>query len=407
VQVNPDDGFRLFCFPYAGGNAAVYHGLRKAAGPHLAVCPVELPGRGRRRALALHTLMGPLVRELADDLEADLDRPFAFFGHSLGGLIAFELARELRERGAPEPSQLFLSAIAPPQTPRDRSPLHSAGDAEIGRRLRILGGTPQELLEDAQMMALTIPVLRADSSVLERYAYRPGPPLVQPLTVFGALDDPVAPPECLGGWRRHSVRGMRQRLYPGGHFYLHEAAADVMRSIEESLGLPEPPGQAGQDETSESGVMSMQPAGDITAGIGLLRIDHVGMAVANLDEAVDLYQRVFGMRCTHMEVNEEQGVREAMMQVGPDAGGSSLQLLAPLDPASMIARFLNKNGPGVQQVAYTVRDIEAACAELRSRGMRLLYNTPKRGTAGSRVNFLFPTDTGGVLVELVEPARAR
>ncbi|WP_217710457.1 methylmalonyl-CoA epimerase [Streptomyces sp. NA04227] len=148
----------------------------------------------------------------------------------------------------------------------------------------------------------------------------------------------------------------------------------------------------------------MQATEDVTSGIGLLRIDHVGMAVPDLDEAIGFYERVFGMRCTHVEENEEQGVREAMMAVGPDDNGSRIQLLAPLAPGSMIARFLDKSGPGVQQVAYTVKDIDAACAELRARGLRLLYNTPKRGTAGSRVNFVFPTDAGGVLLELVEPA---
>lgn len=110
------------------------------------------------------------------------------------------------------------------------------------------------------------------------------------------------------------------------------------------------------------------------------------------------------MRCVHTEVNAEQGVREAMLAVGPDAEGGCVQLLAPLTPESTIAKFLDKKGPGVQQVAYTVEDIDAACAKLRERGVKLLYDTPKRGTANSRVNFVHPKDAGGVLVELVEPA---
>jgi methylmalonyl-CoA/ethylmalonyl-CoA epimerase len=141
------------------------------------------------------------------------------------------------------------------------------------------------------------------------------------------------------------------------------------------------------------------------AGIGLLRIDHVGVAVADLDAAVEFYSRVFGMRCAHVETNEEQGVREAMMAVGPDASGGCVQLLAPLTPESTIAKFLDRNGPGVQQVAYTVADVDAACAALRERGVRLLYAEPRRGTAGSRINFVHPKDAGGVLVELVEPAK--
>ena len=150
-------------------------------------------------------------------------------------------------------------------------------------------------------------------------------------------------------------------------------------------------------------------AGTITGGpvtdTGLLRVDHVGIAVADLDEAIEFYARVFGMRCVHVEENPDQGVREAMLAVGPSDDGARIQLLAPLNPQSTIAKFLDRSGPGVQQVAYTVTDIEATCAALHERGVRLLYDVPRRGTANSRVNFVHPKDAGGVLVELVEPAR--
>ncbi|GAA3748443.1 methylmalonyl-CoA epimerase [Plantactinospora mayteni] len=146
------------------------------------------------------------------------------------------------------------------------------------------------------------------------------------------------------------------------------------------------------------------PAADYLTGIGLLGIDHVGVAVPDLDVAIEFYQRVFGMRCVHTETNPEQGVREAMLQVGAEPSGGCVQLLAPLTPDSTIAKFLDRSGPGVQQVAYTVADIDVACTALRDRGVRVLYETPRRGTAGSRVNFVHPRDAGGVLVELVEPA---
>jgi methylmalonyl-CoA/ethylmalonyl-CoA epimerase len=149
--------------------------------------------------------------------------------------------------------------------------------------------------------------------------------------------------------------------------------------------------------------MSSELTRNHVTSIGLLRIDHVGVAVPDLDEAIDFYQRTFGMTCTHVEENHEQGVREAMLQVGPGPSGGHVQLLAPLRPDSPIGKFLDRNGPGVQQVAYTVADIEATCAELRSRGVRLLYDEPKRGTSDSRINFVHPKDAGGVLVELVEP----
>lgn len=132
-------------------------------------------------------------------------------------------------------------------------------------------------------------------------------------------------------------------------------------------------------------------------------VDHVGVAVADLDEAITWYADVLGLVATHVETNEEQGVREAMLGAPGDAG-AAVQLLAPLRADSAIGRFLERNGPGIQQMAYRVVDIEATSAVLRSQGLRLLYDEPRRGTAGSRINFVHPKDAGGVLVELVEPA---
>jgi methylmalonyl-CoA/ethylmalonyl-CoA epimerase len=132
------------------------------------------------------------------------------------------------------------------------------------------------------------------------------------------------------------------------------------------------------------------------------RIDHVGIAVRDLDSAIKFYSDVFGMTCVHTEANEEQGVREAMMAVGNS--GSCIQLLAPLRDDSPIGKFLANNGEGIQQMAYGVEDIDAVSAQLRANGVRLLYDAPKRGTADSRINFVHPKDAGGVLVELVEAA---
>ncbi len=132
-------------------------------------------------------------------------------------------------------------------------------------------------------------------------------------------------------------------------------------------------------------------------------IDHVGFAVRDLDAAVAFYACTFGLPKVHEEVNEEQGVREAMLGIGD----SCLQLLAPLRPDSAIGRFLERNGEGIQQVAFRVTDVDVAAQRLRDAGLRLLYDEPKRGTSGSRVNFVHPKDCGGVLVELVEPAVTR
>ena len=137
----------------------------------------------------------------------------------------------------------------------------------------------------------------------------------------------------------------------------------------------------------------------------VVAVDHVGIAVADLDEAIAWYADTFGLVATHVETNEEQGVREAMLSAPGDAG-AAVQLLAPLRPDSAIGKFLERSGPGIQQMAYRVADIEATSAALREKGMRLLYEEPRRGTADSRINFVHPKDAGGVLVELVEPAAA-
>lgn len=131
-------------------------------------------------------------------------------------------------------------------------------------------------------------------------------------------------------------------------------------------------------------------------------IDHVGIAVPDLDDALAFYSETFNLQSVHEEVNEEQGVREAMLAVGDS--GSCIQLLAPLSETSTIAKFLDKNGQGIQQLAYRVTDLDEVMAVLKERGVRLLYDAPKRGTSDSRVNFVHPKDAGGVLVELVEPA---
>jgi methylmalonyl-CoA/ethylmalonyl-CoA epimerase len=152
--------------------------------------------------------------------------------------------------------------------------------------------------------------------------------------------------------------------------------------------------------------MTRSPLTSVVPGSVVTAVDHVGIAVPDLDAALSWYAETFGLVATHTETNEEQGVREAMLSA-PGDSGAAVQLLAPLRPDSPIGRFLDRNGPGIQQVAYRVTDIDAACAALREKGLRLLYDAPRRGTADSRINFVHPKDAGGVLVELVQPAPAR
>ncbi|MPZ82918.1 MAG: methylmalonyl-CoA epimerase [Actinophytocola sp.] len=136
-------------------------------------------------------------------------------------------------------------------------------------------------------------------------------------------------------------------------------------------------------------------------------VDHVGIAVPDMAEAITFYRDVLGFELTHEEVNEEQGVREAMMHPPGDAAGTAVQLLAPLGPDTTIGKFLARRGPGVQQVAYRVSDLDAASEALRAKGLRVIYDEPAAGTANSRTNFVHPKDAGGVLIELVEPAPTR
>jgi methylmalonyl-CoA/ethylmalonyl-CoA epimerase len=134
-------------------------------------------------------------------------------------------------------------------------------------------------------------------------------------------------------------------------------------------------------------------------------VDHIGVAVADLDTAIAWYHDHLGMIVLHEEVNDDQGIREAMLAVrGAPVGSAQLQLMAPINDSSPIAKFLNKRGPGLQQLAYRVSDIDQLTARLEAQGVKLLYDAPRRGTANSRINFIHPKDSGGVLIELVEPA---
>lgn len=171
-----------------------------------------------------------------------------------------------------------------------------------------------------------------------------------------------------------------------------------------SAPATQPPAESARASRPAPERPDVAPTGQVQAALdGLFSgIDHVGIAVPDLDEALSFYADTLGIVSVHEEVNEDQGVREAMLVVG--TGQTRIQLLAPLSPSSTIGRFLDRHGPGLQQLAVTVADVDQASHRLRAAGLRLLYDTPRRGTAGSRVNFVHPKDVGGVLLELVEPA---
>lgn len=226
---------RLFCFPYAGGGASVFRAWQGHAPPEIQLCPVHLPGRGNRFTEPPRTRVEALVEQLAGEMTPYLDVPFAFFGHSMGALVGFELARHLRDLGQPLPEHLLVSGRRAPQYPRDKRPLHDLPEAEFQEELRGLNGTPDEILQHPELMELFAPILRADFELCETYDFREGEPLDCPVSAFGGLEDPDVSRDHLGGWRDHTRGPFRLRMFPGGHFFLHGARQPLVHAVSEDL----------------------------------------------------------------------------------------------------------------------------------------------------------------------------
>lgn len=211
----------MFCFPYAGGGASAYRGWSSSLPVDIEVCPVQLPGRESRLREQPFTTLAPLVQALADELVPHFDLPFVFFGHSMGGLISFELARELRRRGAPFPVHLFVSGRRAPQLPAREEPIHDLPEPEFVERLRELNGTPEEVLQHAELMRLLTPILRADFAVNETYEFEPGEPLDIGISAFGGLGDEEITRDDVAGWKEHTKGRFRIRMLPGDHFFIN------------------------------------------------------------------------------------------------------------------------------------------------------------------------------------------
>jgi medium-chain acyl-[acyl-carrier-protein] hydrolase len=234
-EVNPRARRRLFCFPYAGGGASAYRGWAAALPADLEVCPVQLPARESRLREAAFERPAPLVAALAEALQSHLDLPFAFFGHSMGAMIAFELTRELRRRGGPQPLHIFVSARRAPQVPAREEAIHDLPEPEFLAKLRELNGTPEEVLQHAELMRLLMPVLRADFAVNETYVYRLEAPLDAGISAFGGLGDVEVTREDLALWSEHTRGPFRLRMLPGDHFFLHGARDLIAESVARDL----------------------------------------------------------------------------------------------------------------------------------------------------------------------------
>ncbi|MBF8780482.1 thioesterase [Pseudomonas fulva] len=227
----------LLCLPYSGASAMVYRRWRRKLPAWLRVVPVELPGRGARLGEPLQTDMHGLARQLADEQRRATQAPYAVLGHSLGALVAFELVHALRALGCPAPVALFACGTAAP-TRREgydtRDWRQPKSDAELIAELRALQGTPEEVLANAELMSLTLPVLRADFLLCGRYQYRQRPPLQCPLHVLSGEADKASEEQLLA-WRQESLGDFSLAMFPGGHFFIHEQEDRVLDVLADSL----------------------------------------------------------------------------------------------------------------------------------------------------------------------------
>jgi medium-chain acyl-[acyl-carrier-protein] hydrolase len=226
---------RLFCFPYAGSGALIYRSWPNELPKQVEVCPMQLPGRGGRIMEPCYTNLSQLVEDAMHVLLPYLDMPFAFFGHSMGALVSFELARRLRARHGLEPIHLFASGRMAPQLPPREPPSYNLPEPEFIEKLRTLNGTPREVLEHPELMQLVAPIVRADFEAIQTYVYTPDAPFNFPLTVFGGLQDFEITREDLEGWREHAGASFKLRMLPGDHFFLHSSQQLLIRTLTQEL----------------------------------------------------------------------------------------------------------------------------------------------------------------------------
>lgn len=235
-RVAPGRRFRLFCFPNAGGGASLYRPWTLGALPEaIDVCPVQLPGREARLREQPHTRNEAVADALLEALADDLDLPFAFFGHSMGTAISFELAHRLRAAGKPEPSMLLVAGRRAPHLPPEDDPVHGLPDEALIDRLRSYGGTPPAVLEHPELMALVLPVLRADFELVETYEPVPRPPLTCPIEVLGGRQDEDADEAQLDAWRELTTGPFSVHLFDGGHFFVQDAREQVIATVNRAL----------------------------------------------------------------------------------------------------------------------------------------------------------------------------
>lgn len=231
----PHARLRLFCFHHAGGGASTYRTWGKDLPADIEVAAVQLPGRESRFGQVLLNRMGPLTAQLAQALETWSEIPFAFFGHSMGAVVSYELTRRLRREGRQGPRLLMVSGRRAPHTSPIKGPMWNLPDAEFMARLRELGGTPEEVLREPELMALLTRILRADFAVNDTWVYTPEPPLDLPVTALYARSDEEVTGEQMSAWCTLTTGPFEMITFPGGHFYLGDQRERILSVVEESI----------------------------------------------------------------------------------------------------------------------------------------------------------------------------
>lgn len=234
---NPLATLRLFCLPYAGGGASLFRDWSRLLPREIEVCLVQLPGRENRLTERPFDKIEPLVQTLAEEILPFLDKPFAFFGHSMGALISFELARYLREKSQRSPIHFFASGHRAPQLPDPHPPIYALPLPDFLKKLRTLNGTPDEVLQHEELMHLVLPMLQADFALAETYTYIPGEPLTCPLSAFGGLQDKDVSREEVAAWQQQTSNTFILRLFPGDHFFLKSDRTLLLQTIANELAL--------------------------------------------------------------------------------------------------------------------------------------------------------------------------
>lgn len=232
---NPQANLRLFCFPYAGGTTYTFRQWSGFLPKTVELCSIELPGRFRRLNESPYQELDSLLSALSTVLIPYFNKPFAFFGHSMGGLVSFELTRLLRRKFNQSPVHLFLSGCRAVQIPNPNPIIHNLDDDKFKQEIINYGGTPTEVIDNEEMMAILIPTLRADFTIFENYVYHHESPLDLPITVFGGRQDPKVSQKELAAWQEHTSADFALYMFDGGHFFLEEKQRALLDYISQKI----------------------------------------------------------------------------------------------------------------------------------------------------------------------------